>query len=484
MIHVVRFDRIHRLCADRHSALLAQRWRLIVLLAASYIFYAGWRAPYLLLIVFSTLVDYFAAQVIDRSPRARKPQRRIFLLCSITANLGVLFVFKYFNLFSAAASDVSAMLGIPLEARWLHVTLPVGISFYTFQSMAYTIDVYRGRLPACQNLGTFALYVAFFPQLVAGPIERATNMLPQFARKLAFDYDRAVRGLRLILWGLFKKLVIADRLAIYVDAVYGDLQSHSGFSLIVATLFFTFQIYCDFSGYSDIAIGLARLMGFDLMQNFRRPYLARSISEFWRRWHISLSTWFRDYVYISLGGNRKGLPRQILNLMLVFALSGLWHGANWTFVIWGIYHGAIVAIETVLNACKVRLVPRNTFGHVIKLLYALVFTFLGWILFRANRIEDIQYILRHMFDFSEGFAGLTDPFSAGLLPQRLEFFISFVLISFLLAVDVVDEHAGINSHFARLTVVWRWTVYYLFLIAIYISLFYQATKQEFIYFQF
>ncbi|MCY4021565.1 MAG: MBOAT family protein [Chloroflexi bacterium] len=228
---------------------------------------------------------------------------------------------------------------------------------------------------------------------------------------------------------------------------------------------------------------MARLMGFDLMQNFRRPYLARSVSDFWRRWHISLSTWFRDYVYISLGGNRKGLPRQVFNLLLVFVLSGLWHGANWTFAIWGIYHGAIVAIETVLRACQVRLVPRNALGHMIKLLCAFVFVYIGWILFRANRIEDIEYILRHISDFSEGFAGLTDPFSAGLLPQRLEFFISFVLIGFLLVVDVVDEHAGINFHFARLPVLWRWIVYYLFLIAIYISLFYQATKQEFIYFQ-
>ena len=278
--------------------------------------------------------------------------------------------------------------------------------------------------------------------------------------------------------------MIADRLAIYVDAVYTDLQSYSGISLMVATLFFTFQIYCDFSGYSDIAIGLARVMGFDLMQNFRRPYLSKSISDFWRRWHISLSTWFRDYVYVSIGGNRKGLTRQVLNILLVFALSGLWHGANWTFAIWGIYHGAIVAIETVLKACNVKLVPRNALGHAIKLLCAFAFTYIGWILFRANRIEDIEYILRHMIDFTGGFAGLTDPFSEGLLPQRLEFFISFVLISFLLAVDVVDEQVGITSCFARLPIVWRWAVYYLFLIAIYISLFYHATQQEFIYFQF
>ncbi|MCY4021564.1 MAG: hypothetical protein OXG39_19350 [Chloroflexi bacterium] len=221
--------------------LVAQRWRLIVLLVASYVFYAGWRAPYLLLIVFSTLVDYLAALGIHRRPQEQASRRRLLLFCSIAANLGVLIVFKYFNLFSAAASDVAGILGIPHEARLLHVALPVGISFYTFQSMAYTIDVYRGRLPACQNLGTFALYVAFFPQLVAGPIERATNMLPQFVRKLAVDYDRIVDGLRLVLWGLFKKLVIADRLAIYVDAVYSDLQSHSGLSLIVATLFSRFK---------------------------------------------------------------------------------------------------------------------------------------------------------------------------------------------------------------------------------------------------
>ena len=464
--------------------LIAQRWRLIALLAASYVFYAGWRAPYLLLIVFSTLVDYLAALSIDRTSREQERRRRLFLLCSISANLVVLFVFKYFNLFSEAASDISALLGIPMEARLLHLSLPVGISFYTFQSMAYTIDVYRGRLPASQNLSVFATYVAFFPQLVAGPIERATNMLPQFARKFTYDYDRTVSGLRLVLWGLFKKIVIADRLAIYVDAVYVDLQSYSGISLIVATLFFTFQIYCDFSGYSDIAIGLARVMGFDLMRNFKRPYLATSISDFWRRWHISLSTWFRDYVYISLGGNRQGLTRQVVNILVVFVLSGLWHGANWTFAIWGIYHGVIVAIETVYRSCNVKLLPSNAFGHLTKLLYAFALTYVGWILFRANRIEDIEYILWHMIDFSGGFSGLTDPFSAGLLPQRLEFVISIVLIGLLLAVDVVDEQVGMTCRFARLSIGRRWAVYYLFLFAIYISLFYQATKQEFIYFQF
>ena len=309
-------------------------------------------------------------------------------------------------------------------------------------------------------------------------------MLPQFSLKFDFDYDRVVSGLRLALWGAFKKVVIADRLAIYVNEVYGNVEAYTGLSLILAATFFTFQIYCDFSGYSDIAIGLARVMGFRLMENFRRPFLATSVSEFWRRWHISLSSWFRDYVYISLGGNRRGLARQIFNVFVVFTLSGLWHGAAWTFAIWGAMHGVAAAIETWFGARKMQLLPNNSLGHAVKVVYAGVFFGVSLIIFRSANLEEISYIFRHLFDFSRGFSALTDPFAAGLLPQRLEFALSFGLIAGLLVIDWIDERHDIEALFARLALLPRWGIYYLLLISIYVSLFYHTTTQEFIYFQF
>lgn len=464
--------------------LIPHRYRWLYLLVASYIFYAYWEVTYLALIIFSTVVDYIVARLIDNTPSEAVTRRKLYLSISVIVNLGVLFTFKYFNFFSQSLVSVFASVGIPLDVGMLNVLLPVGISFYTFQSMAYTIDVYRGQLSAHRHLGIFATYVAFFPQLVAGPIERATNMLPQFERHITFDYDRVVSGLRMALWGVFKKVVIADRLAIYVNTVYNDSNSYSGLTLLLATFFFTFQIYCDFSGYSDIAIGIARIMGFDLMENFRRPYLAISMSDFWRRWHISLSTWFRDYVYIPLGGNRRGLSRQMLNMFIVFAVSGLWHGANWTFVVWGVYHGVIVAAEILFRSTRIKILPDNLPGHGIKMLYAFVLAYLGWIFFRANTIDDATYIITHLFDLSAGFINLTEPFDAGLLPQRLEFLLSFGLIGGLMFVDGIAERFGLLPAFERLSWLPRWGIYYMLIISIYVSLFYNTTTQSFIYFQF
>ena len=461
-----------------------QSWRWMLLLVASYFFYAQAEASYILLIAFSTLVDYLVALGLERTKQDQLLRRRALLACSVCANLGVLFLFKYANLFSSAAADLANALGMPLQIASLELVLPVGISFYTFQSMAYTIDVYRGRLPAHRRLGVFATYVALFPQLVAGPIERATNMLPQFALKFDFDYDRVVSGLRLALWGFFKKVVIADRLAIYVNEVYGNVEAYTGASLILAATFFTFQVYCDFSGYSDIAIGLARVMGFRLMENFRRPFLATSVSEFWRRWHISLSSWFRDYVYISLGGNRCGLARQLFNVFLVFTLSGLWHGAAWTFAIWGAMHGVAAAIETWFRARKIQLLPDNALCYAIKVVYPGLFLTFSLIVFRSANLEEISYIFRHLFDFSRGLSALTDPFAAGLLPQRLEFTLSFMLIGGLLLIDWIDERHGIEALFGQLALLPRWGIYYALLVSIYVSLFYHTAAQDFIYFQF
>ncbi|MCY3779745.1 MAG: MBOAT family protein [Chloroflexi bacterium] len=462
-----------------------QNMRWLLLLAASYFFYAYWQPSYVLLILFSTLVDYFVARALDGAGATRKSLRRFLLAASITSNLGLLFVFKYANLFSQAAADISAAIGIPLGFGALDVLLPVGISFYTFQSMAYTFDVYRGHHNAERHIGIFALYVAFFPQLVAGPIERASNMLPQFRKNFGFDYDRIVDGLRRVLWGVFKKLVIADRLAIYVDAVYGDLQSYSGLILIAATVFFGLQIYLDFSAYSDIAIGIARVLGFKLMENFRRPYLASSVSDFWRRWHISLSTWFRDYVYISLGGNRKGLARQIINLLIVFGASGLWHGANWTFVIWGGYHGVIVALELIFGSRGSSYVSQNQFGRVFSTLRTLLLVFIGWIFFRANSMADIVYVMSHLLDFSQGFTAFTGPFAASLLPQRIELILSFVLIVIVFLADVVEERVALMAIFPRMPLLWRWAVYYSLVISVYASVLVSSIDTPtFYYFQF
>ncbi len=325
----------------------AHRYRWVLLLLASYFFYAYGSGIYVVLILFSTLVDYTSARAMGVTTNPRR--KKLLLAASLTVNLGTLFIFKYFNFFNQSFAALAEVLSVGYPIGALSVLLPVGISFYTFQSMAYTIDVYRGAIEPEKHLGIMATFVAFFPQLVAGPIERAQHMLPQFRRRVQFDTERTVAGLRLILWGAFKKIVIADRLAIYVNTVYNAPERHSGLPLLIATVFFAFQIYSDFSAYTDIAIGSAKILGFDLMENFRQPYFSKSAREFWARWHISLSTWFRDYLYIPLGGNRVPFPRYLLNLMIVFVVSGLWHGASWTFVIWGALHGIYIVVEATLR---------------------------------------------------------------------------------------------------------------------------------------
>ena len=341
--------------------------------------------------------------------------------------------FKYFNFFNSALSDTASLFGLHYTASTLDVLLPVGISFYTFQSMAYTIDVYRGNIKPERNLLVFASYVAFFPQLVAGPIERASNLIPQFYQQFMVNYDRIISGLRQILWGAFKKVVIADRLSVYVNAVYNNITDHTGLTLIIATVFFAFQIYCDFSGYSDIAIGTARIMGFDLMDNFRQPYFSRSVREFWRRWHISLSTWFRDYVYIPLGGNRVRFSRNLSNLMIVFVVSGLWHGANWTFLIWGTLHGLYIVMEVVIG--RYVHFKRRVLTDGMATVLTFVFVTVAWIFFRANTVNDAFYVLAHLFDFSGGISDVIAPFAQGLFDARIEFVGSLFVISLLMIIE-------------------------------------------------
>jgi len=451
------------------------RWTLLL---ASYYFYMCWKPEYLILILVSTLVDYLVALGM---PKASKGRRRALLLLSLLTNLGILFFFKYFNFINDSVRQAFDVFGLAYSVPGLDVLLPVGISFYTFQTLSYTIDVYRGARPPEHNLLTFALYVAFFPQLVAGPIERSTHLLPQLREHHGFDYDRVVSGLRLMGWGFVKKVVIADNLAIIVDQVYSQPEAYTGMHLLVATYFFAFQIYCDFSGYSDIAIGCARVLGYDLMENFRRPYLSRSIREFWSRWHISLSTWFRDYLYIPLGGNRVAVPRWYANLMIVFVVSGIWHGANWTFAVWGFLHGTYLVTALMLKGVKERTVAICFPGKLRALhptfqkLVTFHLVLLAWIFFRANDVSDAFYILTHIP------VDLVQTLSlAGL--SRYQLLLGVLLIGMLQVVHLGQEHYAIGERLMRLPLPLRWALYLAVLIMIELLGVYGGS--QFIYFQF
>lgn len=379
---------------------IPQKRRWALLLVASYYFYMSWNPAYIVLIITSTLIDYFAALKMDGI--AEKKKRRIYLVLSLFTNLGLLFVFKYFNFFSLSANLILDQVNIFYHFPKLKFLLPVGISFYTFQTLSYTIDVYNDKIKPEKHLGIFAVYVSFFPQLVAGPIERAKNLLPQFREQYVFSYEQIRSGLLLMAWGFFKKIVIADRIAAFVDPVYADPAQYNGIESLVATYFFAFQIYCDFSGYSDIAIGAALVMGFKLMQNFRRPYFAQNIQEFWGRWHISLSTWFRDYVYIPIGGNRVAKWRWLVNLMIVFLVSGLWHGAYFNFIIWGFLHGFYLVFAILTKPIKEAVLKSTGLINFPKLIkYANVFiTFhlvlFAWIFFRADYISHAKIIIKNI----------------------------------------------------------------------------------------
>ena len=358
---------------------LTNRNRLIV--AASYFFYAWWDWRFTSLLLLSSLVDYFVGKAI---PEATGSKRRRLLATSLFVNLGVLGFFKYYNFFIGSAVATLNQLGIEADPKLLSIVLPVGISFYTFQSLSYTIDVYRQTIKPTSNLTAFLAYVSFFPQLVAGPIERASSLLPQFLSERAITRDKIEIGAWLILWGLFKKVVVADGLAPIVDMVYSN-PSIEGPIIAVATLAFGFQIYCDFSGYSDIARGIASILGFHLMLNFNLPYTAVTPSDFWRRWHISLSSWFRDYVYIPLGGNRCSQIRTRINLILTMLLAGLWHGAGWNFVLWGLWHGFILTLFGKTN-------PKTQLQSIASWALTMIFVFYGWLLFRAQSMEQIWHL--------------------------------------------------------------------------------------------
>jgi alginate O-acetyltransferase complex protein AlgI len=358
------------------------------LLAVSYVFYAWWDWRFLTLIIFSSAIDYFCGIQLGKTDDPAN--RKMLLWFSILINIGFLFFFKYFNFFVDSFAELSQAIGFQANKSSLKIILPVGISFYTFQTMSYTIDVYRRKMEPTSDALAFFTYVAFFPQLVAGPIERAINLLPQFFSKRIFTYEAGVQGMRLILWGLFKKVVVADNCAVYVDTVFGSYSDASRVQLLLALVLFAFQIYGDFSGYSDIAKGSARLLGFDLMTNFRTPYFSRDIAEFWRRWHISLSSWFKDYLYIPLGGSKEGKTKAVRNTLIIFLVSGFWHGANWTFLFWGFLHALYFLPLLLSNTHRVHLEFRETkYGlPTLKEFSQMVFTFVlvtfSWLFFRAN----------------------------------------------------------------------------------------------------
>jgi alginate O-acetyltransferase complex protein AlgI len=379
--------------------LLPHRFRWVLLLAASYYFYMVWRPIYALLIVGSTLVDYIAA--IQMSKTDREGIRKLYLFISLVANLGILFIFKYYGFF---IDTINAFTANNYDV--IYLLLPMGISFYTFKTLSYTIDVYRRQREPEYHLGYFALYVTFFPQLVAGPIERSDRLIPQLRKEQTFDYARTVEGLQRMVWGFFKKVVIADNLAVAVNHVYGNVEEMSGLTLLVATGFFAYQIYCDFSGYSDIAIGSAKILGIDLMENFKRPYFSTSIKEFWSRWHISLSTWFRDYVYIPLGGSKKGSVRTYLNMLIVFLISGLWHGASWMFVIWGVIHGLYQLYEKVTYNLRDRLwkfikLEGTRIQWTVKWFITMSVVLFSWVFFRAQNLDDSILILKKISELPD-----------------------------------------------------------------------------------
>lgn len=408
--------------------LLPHRYRWLLLLSISCYFYMAFIPVYILILAFTIIIDYIAGILIEN---ARGKRRKMLLSISIVANVGVLCFFKYYNFLNENLTELLGWVSVENPIPALSIILPIGLSFHTFQAMSYTIEVYRGNQNAERHFGIYALYVMFYPQLVAGPIERPQNVIHQFYQRHYFNYDRVVSGLRLMLWGLFKKVVIADRLAIYVDAVYNNPEHHSGITAAVATIFFAFQIYCDFSGYSTIAIGASRVLGIKLMENFRRPYLAKSIKEFWSRWHISLSTWFRDYLYIPIGGSRVKFPRHMLNLLIVFVVSGIWHGASWTFVIWGLLHGTYQVIEILLNKYVYKDKKRSKPVVIMNYITTFILVCLAWVFFRANTVQDAFTIVSNILTFKEG--GLFIGFAAG-------FVYSVLLIVFLILAEINYEY--------------------------------------------
>lgn len=459
--------------------LLPQRWRVHWLLAASCIFYMAFIPVYIFILFVTILIDYFAGIYLERVEERHK---KALLWVSIVSTCTVLFIFKYFGFFTGSFVGVAGLIGWYLPRPVISIILPIGLSFHTFQSLSYVIEVYRGKQKAERDFVVYATYVMFFPQLVAGPIERPQNLLHQFREWHDFNYENVTQGLKRMAWGFFKKLVVADRLALYVNDVYSSPRSYNGLQLTVATVFFAYQIYCDFSGYSDIAIGAAQVMGFRLMNNFNTPYYSLSVSEFWKRWHISLSTWFKDYVYIPLGGNRVSKTRHIVNLLITFTISGLWHGANWTYVFWGFLNGIYLITGLLTKGSRDRLFDSIGLGEstavrrVIMLSTTFTLTCVAWIVFRARNIDDAWYVFTHLASGWDFHRIATEQFWMRQLP---------VAIAALLALEIgqcLNRAVSVSSLLSRLPVTARWALYASFVMMVLMLGVYK--QMQFIYFQF
>ena len=456
----------------------------LLVVVASYLFYGWWDWRFLVLIAFTSLCSFLSGIAIDKS--STKQLKTFWMVLNVVVNLSILGVYKYYDFF---VSSLASAFNINAETHLLHLVLPVGISFYTFQALSYSIDVYRRKIDATRDIVSFFAFLSFFPQLVAGPIERATNLLPQFLKKRSFNYTKAVDGLRQILWGMFKKVVVADNCAFFVDTIYGNVEGYNASTLAIAAVLFSFQIYCDFSGYSDIAIGLGKLFGIDLMRNFNVPYFSRDIAEFWRRWHISLTTWFRDYVYIPLGGsrpiNRQGVALcgfskkavVVRNTFIIFLLSGFWHGANWTFVLWGAFHALLFLPLILLEknrkytnvVAEGKLLP--TFKDLLRMLTTFILATIGWIIFRADSIDiAINYFTR-LFDYT-----------LWGVPTLTNKVIIFTFLSLMIIIEWF--HRGCNHGFTLERVNNKFLRYIIYFAISFLIVINMGPEQNFIYFQF
>lgn len=474
---------------------IPHKFRWIWLLIGSYYFYMCWNPKYIILIGTTTIITYITGLLIESSGNIKDEKKslnikRLLVFLSVTSNLGILFLFKYYSFFTNSLIRLFSYFHIALNVPSFDHMIPVGISFYTFQALSYTIDVYRKDVKAEKNFGKYALYISFFPQLLAGPIAKAKNSLYKFEEKHYFDYERVKDGLLLMLWGYFQKTMVADKIAQLVNTVYDAPEKYKGFEIVIATVFYAFQIYCDFSSYSNIATGAAEVMGFSLPRNFERPYFSKSIKEFWRRWHMSLTSWFKDYLYFPLGGSRCSKARNYFNVAVVFLTSGLWHGSNFTFAAWGLLHGIYYILESILKPVKKKLtqafnINTDAYGYkVVQVLTTFVLVDFAWLFFRANSFRNALLLIKNMISFNPEIFIDGSLFKLGLRP--LDFLAAMIGIIIVIIADLLQRRVNIRNELSKRNMAFRWLVYMMSVLCILIFGTYGDgnTSQQFIYLKF
>lgn len=475
--------------------IIPKRFRWIWLLISSYLFYMNYSIKYTVFIIISTLITYISGLLIEKADEIKDKNKslslkKLWVLLSFASNLGILFSFKYISFFNNILKDLFSKFNLSYNAPKFNLIVPLGISFYTLQALSYTVDVYRKDVKAQKNPFRYALFVSFFPQVVSGPIGKAKHLLNQFNEEYSFDYERVKNGFLLMLWGYFQKVFVADRLAVLVNTVYNEPSKYRGFEIILANIFFAFQIYCDFCGYSDIARGAAEIMGIRLYNNFKRPYFSKSIREFWRRWHISLSTWFRDYLYIPLGGKRCSKLRNYMNIMIVFLASGLWHGAAINFIIWGGLHGFYLVFSDILNPYKNIIIKRfkiktNVFSYK---LFQVIITFIlvdfAWIFFRADSFKSAKLIIKNMIAFNPWIFVNGDLYKLGL--DYKDFSMAIIGIAVVLIINLMQRNISLRIELKKQNLLFRWAVYFIAIIVILLFGIYgpEYNAKQFIYSQF